>query len=127
MSPSQPLCKARVAYTKSPDVTVAIGSAGEVSVNAAKTSPTSSMYVTAAATFTGICIRTGVDGKSQGSCVCGQVIDLTGGGHVTARTASYTIKPGAEGSGEAAYKIVPIDGAVLAFGSTGEIRVGTGN
>ncbi|HEY0476137.1 MAG TPA: hypothetical protein VGD37_01355 [Kofleriaceae bacterium] len=121
MSPSQPLRKVTVAYIKSPDVTVAISSAGNVSVNAATTSPTSLLYVSAAGTFTGICLR-----KSPGTCACTQVVGVNSG-HITASASAYTIKPGAEGSGEMLYKIVPIDGAVLAFGSTGDIRVGTGS
>jgi len=135
MSPSQLARKIKNAYVQSPAVTITIGTVGGVALDSATTSPTSSLFVKALGTYTKICLRSGVtfetDGtvKTQGSCVCNQVVDSLGAPHITARSAAYTIKAGAEGPGPdaATYRVVPINGGAVTQGSTGEIRVGTGS
>jgi hypothetical protein len=115
--------------TSTSNVTVSINSSGTVTLDpgpSATTSPASLLYVNVASPYNGICARTGVvidNGvvKDQGTCQCANVVGTT---HIGA--GASLIKSEAGGTSGQDYKLVPLNGGVLAFGTTGDIHVGSG-
>ena len=128
MSQSQTVLKID-STTSTSNVTVSISSSGTLVLDpgpSATTSPASLLFVNVAAPYNGVCARTGVvitDGivTDQGTCQCARVVGTT---HIGAGPS--LIKSDAAGSTGQDYTLVPLNGGVLAFGSTGDVHIGPG-
>lgn len=109
------------AYANANPIAIGVTAKDTVDVTPGESTEGSSVTVTAAAPYSGVCVRIG---GGNGTCACNKFAGVVPSSHLQASASPFTVAAGASGANGENYTVVAVPGGATTQGNTGDIYIG---